>query len=194
MKNGFKILLASLLIFTAPRLYSGGEVSTTETSYGGSPGFKVWRANGHSQHPGKLNSGDAINSLMGYGYNGSAFTTSPAIGVYLKTNQAWSTTANGTKLTIETTPDDSTTAAEVFSVDDNGNVIAAGAFTAGGGITMGGLPIIGSGTEAVLKASTPTAVGFYYDSTNKAVILSTGTETAASFGMIYDGATAPTGW
>jgi hypothetical protein len=51
-----------------------------------------------------------------------------------------------------------------------------------------------SRTEAELKALTPAVEGLvYYDSTNKALVISTGTA-AGAFGIVYAGATAATGW
>ena len=50
-------------------------------------------------------------------------------------------------------------------------------------------------TEAQLKVSTPTAVGLtYYDSTNKAVVVATGTSTCYDYGQVNAGGTAPAGW
>lgn len=49
-------------------------------------------------------------------------------------------------------------------------------------------------TEAELKSFSPQSEGVqYYDITNKAIIVSTGTA-AGAFGLIYNGSTAPTGW
>jgi len=60
--------------------------------------------------------------------------------------------------------------------------------------TFGGAIGLYSRTEAELKSITPTAAGqVYYDSTNLAVIVSTGTSEAA-FGLITDGTSQPTGW
>lgn len=51
-----------------------------------------------------------------------------------------------------------------------------------------------SRTEAELKALVPNGVGeMFYDSTNKAVVLSTGT-LAGQFGQINDGSQTPVGW
>lgn len=53
---------------------------------------------------------------------------------------------------------------------------------------------IESFTEAQLKTKTPGKAGqLFYDSTNKAIVVSTGT-TQAAFGIIYDGTAQPTGW
>lgn len=52
----------------------------------------------------------------------------------------------------------------------------------------------GGASEATLKAFSPGGAGrLYYDNTNKAVIISTGTGTGA-FGLITDGTSSPTGW
>ncbi len=65
-------------------------------------------------------------------------------------------------------------------------VIFSGGFTFSGNF---------SGTEAELKATTPTVVGQqYWDETNLAIVVSTGATEDQQFGMIYNGATAPTGW
>lgn len=49
-------------------------------------------------------------------------------------------------------------------------------------------------TENALKAITPVAVGeIYYDTTNNAIVISTGT-TIRAFGLITNGTSSPTGW
>lgn len=90
-----------------------------------------------------------------------------------------------------------------------GSITTAGALSVGSATDSGASTITGlltvssatasgyfqftSRTAAVLKALTPTAVGqAYYDSTNKAVVVSTGTGVGA-FGLITTGG-APTGW
>jgi hypothetical protein len=185
-----KSWLSCIVLLLSVAVWAGdGEVSGPETAYGGTPGFRVWRANGHPQGRRTIKSGDVINSLVGYGFNGTSFTTSGGVAIKLEANQDWSTTANGTKIIFETTPDGSTSAAEVMSIDDDGNVTISGTLTATGSVYAG------SGTEAELKVTTPTAAGLqYYDSTNKAVILSTGSATCGEFGLLYDGGTVPTGW
>lgn len=50
-------------------------------------------------------------------------------------------------------------------------------------------------TEAELKVSTPTVVGTpYYDTTNKAAVISTGTTNSGDYGQINAGTTKPGGW
>lgn len=149
-------------------------------AYGASsatPGDRVNRGRGHDRDKEPILSGDVINGLYGRGYNGSAFTTSDGVSIEMQASQDWTTTANGTKILIKTTPAGSTTAATV------------GTFQSDGGF----LPF--SRTEAQLKVSTPTATGaIYYDSTNKEFVQSTGTTTCLDYGKIEAAATAPDGW
>jgi len=86
----------------------------------------------------------------------------------------------------------------VLEVDDQARmsaVIASGNITAQSNIiATGGYIRHMPKTEAELKAITPAAAGeSYYDSTNAALVISTGT-TLAAFGQITDGTQVPTGW
>lgn len=67
-------------------------------------------------------------------------------------------------------------------------------------VTVGGdMAVLGgidcaSYNEAQLKALAPGSAGrVYYDTTNKALVLSTGAA-SGEFAMIYDGTQIPTGW
>lgn len=124
-----------------------------------------------------LASADVLFFIRGYGYNGSAFGTNAAAAIEATAGQAWTTTANGTRILFKTTPAGSTTPATV------------GTFQPDGGF----LPY--SRTEAQLKVSTPSAVGaIYYDSTNKEFVQSTGTTTCFDYAKIEDATAAPDGW
>lgn len=83
---------------------------------------------------------------------------------------------------------------------DGGLVISASGLTVTGTTILNNNVLIQSvirmpsKTEAQLKALSPVYTGtVYYDSTNKALVLSTGTA-VASFGLITDGTSSPTGW
>lgn len=80
-------------------------------------------------------------------------------------------------------------------IDIDGQLNVGGNAVVTGGLWMTGYLKAGiADTETNLKASTPNNVGFlYYDTTNKAVIVSTAA-TVGGFGMIYDGTQLPTGW
>jgi len=103
------------------------------------------------------------------------------------------------------TLDDGLTLTANGTLNVNGNMTSTGAdvtiatnATISGTLTLSGGLILSdpySATETELKASTPTVVGqMYWDETNLAMIVSTGITNCASFGLIYNGALAPTGW
>jgi hypothetical protein len=80
------------------------------------------RANGTPASPTALASGDLITATLGRGYNGSAFTTTSNGGMYLYAGENWTTGANGTYLTFETTANAGTTRTEKLRVSGSGNV------------------------------------------------------------------------
>lgn len=79
-------------------------------------------------------------------------------------------------------------------IDSDGYLYGTNAtFTGDVDVSSGEITLY-SRTEAQLKALSPTTVGaIYYDSTNKAIIIATGTA-AGNFAIAYDGSTMPTGW
>lgn len=82
-----------------------------------------------------LASGDNLFFIKGYGYNGTAFGTNAAASIEFIANQAWTSTANGTKIVFKTTPDGTATPATAMTLDDDGNLSIAGTLTATGGAT-----------------------------------------------------------
>jgi hypothetical protein len=79
-------------------------------------------------------------------------------------------------------------------VDGQGDLFVQDELEVKGNAYFFGFTQLYSRTEAELKAITPTAAGqIYYDSTNYAVVVSTGTGVGA-FGLITDGTQQPTGW
>lgn len=188
-----RILTAFGFMLLATFVMGAGEVSGPETSYGGTPGIKVYRANGHSQDRIAVRSGDIINGLYGYGYNGSAFTTNAGVAIKEKASQNWTTTANGTKITFETTPDGSTTATEVMSIDNAGNLTVAGALDVTGSITVAAVLNLYTRTSAQIKITTPTAVGqVIFDTTLKQIVI--GTATANCTSWVNSTGTVPSGY
>lgn len=87
-------------------------------SYSDSVGVKAQRYRGDPGELEAVKSGDALFYIKGYGYNGSSMVTTPKASVTIKANQDWSTTANGSKVVISGTPDDSTTALDVATFGD----------------------------------------------------------------------------
>lgn len=92
-----------------------GNGATTTT-----PGQRIRRGRGHDRDKESLQSGDIIQGIYGRGYNGSAFTTSDRISIELQTNEAWTTTANGTQILFKVTPITTATPATVGQIDGNG--------------------------------------------------------------------------
>jgi hypothetical protein len=64
---------------------------------------------------------DYLYTIGGGGYNGSADITNRAM-IGFRTTQAWTTTANGTHITFETTPNNSTSRNRAMTIDQSGMV------------------------------------------------------------------------
>ena len=128
-------LLSAIMLFGV-NTYSGE--NEPSDVFGGSSvnaGLKINRYRGQFGNREHLYSGDILNGLYGYGYGLTALQTTPGVTIKLKANQDWTASAQGTKIVFETTPDGSTTPAEVFSIDDDGNVSVGGALAVSGATT-----------------------------------------------------------
>ena len=175
------ILLSFVLLFGLAADSVSHDATLDAYGNGGSttqPGQRIRRGRGHDRDKERVQSGDVIHGIYGRGYTGSAFTTSDNVAVEMQAAEDWSSTANGTKVIIKTTPSGSTTAGTV------------GTFQPDGGF----LPY--SRTEAQLKVSTPTAVGaLYWDSTNSQHVKSTGTTNCTDYAAASSTTTiTPIGW
>jgi hypothetical protein len=98
-----------------------------------------------------LGSGDSIFYIKGYGYDGVKFSTNPVTSVEFLANQAWTTTANGSKIVFKTTPDGTITPVAAMTIDDDGNVTITGAMSAG---TMGSSLGVLVATQTIAAAGT----------------------------------------
>ncbi len=90
-------------------------------SYATYPGIIGIRANGTVAMPTALVSGDIISQLGVRGYTGIGFSTSRA-NIRFKATQNWTNTANGTAITFETTPDNSTIRTERMVINQDGEI------------------------------------------------------------------------
>jgi hypothetical protein len=90
-------------------------------SYATYPSIIGLRANGTITSPTALASDDIIMQLGVRGYTGAGFSTSRA-NIRFKTTQAWTNTANGTSITFETTPNNSTNRTERMVINQDGYV------------------------------------------------------------------------
>lgn len=83
------------------------------------------RSQGTAAAPTAL-AGNAIFSFDGYGYNGSAYT-SGRVGLRFDAAETWSTTANGTRASINVTTNGTTTAINpAFTVDNDSSLKQGG--------------------------------------------------------------------
>lgn len=133
-----RIILLLLAVLTALPIYADDELYD---SYGSTPGNRIRRSRGHERDRDVILSGDGINGIYGRGFNGSAYTTSDRVSIELQANENWSTTANGTKVLIKTTPDGSTTMATVATINSLGLLItppSSQTIAEGGTITADG--------------------------------------------------------
>ncbi len=80
------------------------------------------RARGSIASPAAPQSGDYLTGLFGRGFDGSAFTTGSKGAILIVAAQTWSSVANGTYISFETTPIGSTTRSEVMRIDNAGNM------------------------------------------------------------------------
>lgn len=79
--------------------------------------------------------GQLLCFMGGHGYDGTAWSVGTKALLAFKAAETWGASANGTYITIETTPIGSTTRAERVRVADNGFVTVTGAFGLGTPIT-----------------------------------------------------------
>ena len=73
-----------------------------------------------------LASGDLLFFIKGYGYNGTSFGTNAAAAIEFNASQAWTSTANGTSITIKTTPNGSVTPSTVATFGQDGSFTTNG--------------------------------------------------------------------
>jgi hypothetical protein len=205
--------------FSARASYSGGDAIAAESGTA-FVGARIWMApyftnistanvnNFHglwiyNEHPtvavtNGIYISNAASGGYKYGLNLSGANISDA-DIVLENGQ---TISNGTAGTVSVSGALSVTSATVTNqfLMGSGTAISTMTPTAltlddGVTFTLNGPFILPSKTEANLKLSTPTAVGeVWYDSTNKAVIISTATANCGDWGQINAGGTAPAGW
>jgi hypothetical protein len=93
----------------------------------GTIGFR--RGNNTAASPSALAANDTIGFFSGLGHNGTAYTTASSVAITFNAAEAWGASANGTYITLGTTPIGSTSRAERARVTDVGNIKIAGTAT-----------------------------------------------------------------
>lgn len=99
----------------------GTQFALVLDSYGQNPALMMRRANGTGASPGTLSGGDNIFFLGGSGYEGSAWSANKA-ALAMRAAENWTSSANGTYCSIETTATGSTTRTEGLRVGPGGAV------------------------------------------------------------------------
>jgi hypothetical protein len=84
--------------------------------------FKGVKARGTAAAPLPPANGDYLVVMGGGGYNGTTLYNYNKAIVGIRTSEAWTSTANGTYITFETTPNGSTTRSRRMRIDHSGNV------------------------------------------------------------------------
>lgn len=141
---------------------------------GGTAGYRggVSGVGGTPAAPAATNAGRMLCFMGGHGHDGSSWTAGSKALIGFRAAEAWTPTAQGTYITIETTPIGSTTRAERARIDPAGNVIvgtAAIATTATDGFlyvptcagTPTGVPTTYTGRAPIVIDSTNNKLYFY---------------------------------
>jgi hypothetical protein len=126
-----------------------------EDSFGAPSFFSGVRRDGTNASPTTLQSNDEIASLNAWGYNGTA-VVGPQAAFREYAAQNWSVGANGTYLSLATTPNGSTTLTEAMRVENDGGITIPstvsggdkGASTINASGAIYGLNFVAAGTGA----------------------------------------------
>lgn len=94
-------------------------------SYGAAPlaGFRGGSATGTPESPGATGAGTTMCFMAGHLYDGSAWTSASKALITLKSGQDATGSNQGTYITFEVTPLNSTTRAESVRIDPDGNLL-----------------------------------------------------------------------
>lgn len=123
-------------------------------SYGsnGTAGVNTYIARGTPNNPTATQNNDILFFLGGRGYGTSAWGNSSKASISMKAAQVFTDTNNGTYITFNTTPLNSTTVAEVMRMDSTGN-LGIGTTTPGTLLSLGNT---GSNTVNISATATST--------------------------------------
>lgn len=118
------------------------------------------RAGGNNASKSALSADDVIVRLGGRGYDGSSYSSAERGYIDVRASQAWNTSAHGTKVTISTTANGTTTGVDTLIVSANGTTVNS-ALTVNGTVTginssMVGLGNVDNTSDADKPVSTAT--------------------------------------
>lgn len=93
------------------------------TSYGAINNAIIGRqADGTFAAPAATSSGRSLMFLGGRGHTGAGFATVSRVGIGMEATENWTATANGTRITFDTTANGTTSRLERMRIDQNGRV------------------------------------------------------------------------
>lgn len=126
---------------TPPAPFSGSSVHIVGTdstslrltvdSFAANNSIDFRRANGTAASPSALLANDVINQEGISGYGATGYAAGARVAIRSTAGENWTDTAQGAYLSIFTTPLLSATAAEVFRLDTNGNLLLGPSLAAG---------------------------------------------------------------
>lgn len=103
----------------------------------GAPTFLGRRAQGTTSAPSATLSGNRLVTVQGLGYTSAGYESSPPGAFELVATENHTPTAWGTRASVKTTPNGTTTAAEGLGVEENGDVTTPGKIRATDGLGVG---------------------------------------------------------
>lgn len=116
-------------------------VARIETdSFGAAAFFSARRANGTAASPTAIANSDQIGAFNWHGYyvTGGPAYSGPQASISALATQAWTSTANGTKVTISTTPNNSVTLGVALTIDQDKSIAMAGSATVATSLAIAG--------------------------------------------------------
>jgi hypothetical protein len=91
-------------------------------TFGGAPNLTLRRANGTAASPTAVTANDTLGNVVAFGYGATGYSSSSRAALQMIAAENWTDTAQGTSLTLMTTPNGSVTPAERLRIDQSGNV------------------------------------------------------------------------
>ncbi|HLO44706.1 MAG TPA: hypothetical protein VK175_10265 [Leadbetterella sp.] len=126
-----KTFISVSILFFASFMAFGQSITLTPTNpnqisvrgYGSQrPTLSGYTSQGSFSTPGAAGTLRLLVGIYGYGYTGSSFTTEPNASIELRTNNSYTSSSTGSRITFQTTADGSTSLFERMMISDIGNV------------------------------------------------------------------------
>lgn len=133
---------------------TGGNLLAIANFGGGTAGINTFSARGTTASPTATQSGDDIYFMGGRGHGSTTWANGSKVAINMEASQTWTDSAQGTQLSLETTPNNSTTRAVRVQVTNDGNV---GISTT---TPVGKLTVVGTSGGSILQLLSDTGTKF----------------------------------